>query len=135
MEPSHFPSGRPDILAFLPDKSYILDLVISHPSAPSHLLLPTARLSSAKQAEARKITRYSSLPTSTDLSLVPFSIETFGALGPKASSFLSILDSLARDSISSSLPCIASSLAILLQKCNAYILSRGIVMASASVHR
>ena len=40
MEPSHFPSIRPDLLVFLVDRSYILDLIVSHPCSPLVWLYP-----------------------------------------------------------------------------------------------
>ena len=137
VEPSHFPLARPDLLVFLPDCSYLIDLVISHPSAPSYLSLPPSPLSCARLAENRKITHYSSLLTSSSLRLVPFSLETFGAFGDRAKAFLSSLSDLARDPISTSLPSspLAASLAVLLQKCNAYILSRGVVTSVSSSFR
>ena len=129
IEPSHFPIARPDLLVFLFDSSYLLDLVVSHPAAPSYLSKPLP-LTCSKYAESRKISHYaSSLPP--DSSLVPFALETFGAIGFQASRFLQLLISTARDTLSSSLPSppISASLAILLQKCNAYILSRGVVLS------
>jgi len=95
VEPSHFPLARPDLLVFLPDCSFLVDLV-----------LPPIRSF-----------------------LSPF--------GDRAKSFLTTLSALARDSISSSLPSspLAASLAILLQKCNAYILSRGVVTSASAVYR
>jgi hypothetical protein len=136
VEPSHFASSRPDILAFLPDSSHTLDLVVSHPSAPSHLALAAAPLACAKSAESRKVTRYASDPSFPSSSLIPFSLETYGAFGPRATDFITSLLSLSRDPASPSLPTppIFHSLAILLQRCNAYILSRGVVTARASFH-
>ena len=90
-------------LVFLFDSSYLLDLVVSHPAAPSYLSKPPLPLTCSKYAESRKISHYaSSLPP--DSSLVPFALETFGAIGFQASRFLQLLISTARDTLSSSLP-------------------------------
>src|SRR6185503_16393147 len=134
VEPSHFPSIRSDLLAFLLDLSFMLDVVVSHPCSPSRLSLPGAPLTVAKYAESRKTSRYSSILPSSTSAFVPFALETFGALGPQALSFVKRLSALSRDSFSSSLPShpILPSLAILLQRCNAYILSRGVLLSSVS---
>jgi hypothetical protein len=131
VEPSHFPVARPDLLVFLFDLSFLVDFVISHPSAPSHLAKPAVPLKCAAAAEARKSAHYRAhLGSST---LVPFAMETFGAFGKEATQFVRRLISISRDSVSSSLPSppLFASLSVLLQKCNAYILSRGVVLLCA----
>ncbi len=135
VEPSHFPAGRPDILAYLPAASYIIDGVFVHPSSPSYLSLPAVPLHCAHAAERRKASHYSSTHTSDECKLVPFAMETYGAFGDVAHSFVAMLAALSRESVSPSLdpPPLFSSLAILLQKCNAFILSRGIVLSRTSI--
>ena len=132
VEPSHFPTIRPDLLVFLSSSSYILDLIVSHPCSPSRLSLPDGFLTVARYAESRKISKYSSIISSCTSSFVPFSIETFGALAPMADSFVKRLSALTHASPSHSIPSppVLPSLSILLQKCNAYILSRGVALCS-----
>ena len=132
VEPSHFPTIRPDLLVFLVGCSYILDLVVSHPCSPSRLSLPDGFLTVARYAESRKFSKYSSIISSCTSSFVPFSIETFGALAPEATRFVKRLSALTLTSPSHSIPSppILPSLSILLQRCNAYILSRGVGLCS-----
>jgi hypothetical protein len=121
------------LLAFLFDKTFLVDVVISHPSAPSHLSRAPLPLICNKYAESRKVSRYSgSIPPSFDF--VPFALESFGAFGSIACEFMRKLDAASRDFLSSSLPPppLAASLSVLLQKCNAFILSRGVVLLRSS---
>ena len=103
VEPSHFPSGRPDLLAFLPSASYIIDLIVGHPASPSHASAPTTprHLKLAQQLEHNKTLRYLDTPTSSSFLLTPFAIETFGAFGDRALAFLKVLSSTAKDSLPS----------------------------------
>ena len=112
----------------------LIDIRVTHPSAPSYLSTPASSLAVASRHEPSKISKYSSLAKDSNSIFSPFILETFGALGNRASSFTQTLISLSRDSISNSLPTppLLPSLAILLQKCNAYILSRGMVLTSSS---
>ena len=130
VEPSHFPSIRPDLLVFLVDRSYILDLSVSHPCSPSCLALPDAPLTAATYSESRKFSKYAPLISTCSSAFVPLCIETFGAFTPEASRFVKRLSKLSRASPSQSIPSppVLPSLSILLQKCNAYILSRGVVL-------
>lgn len=131
VEPSHFLSIRPDILGFLFNFSFILDLVITHPCSPSYLSRSDAPLTAASHAESRKISKYAPLLATCNSEFIPFSIETFGALAPKALAFVSRLSaSSSYPSHSIPPPPILASLSILLQSCNAYILSRGVVLSS-----
>lgn len=132
VEPSHFSSVRPDLLVFLVDRSYILDLIVSHPCSPSRLSLSDAPLTVATYAESRKYSKYAPIIPTCTSTFVPLSIESFGALAPEAARFVKHLSKLSRDSPSQSIPSppILPSLSILLQKCNAYILSRGVVLTS-----
>ena len=135
VEPSHFPAGRPDVLAFLPESSFLLDMVVTHPSSPSYLSRPAAPLYCAQSAQRRKFSRYASTHTSPSCQLVPFALESFGAFGDLACAFIKKLSALSRDSVSTSLSPLPlfSSIAILLQKCNSFILSRGVVLSRTSV--
>ena len=121
------------MLAFLFDQSFLVDVVISHPSAPSHLVRSPLPLICNKYAETRKVSRYSgSIPPSFDF--VPFALETFGAFGPVAANFMRKLDAVSRAFLPSSLPPppLLASVSVLLQKCNAFILSRGVVLVRSS---
>ena len=133
IEPSHFPTARPDLLVFMFDSSFLLDLVVSHPSAPSHLSRSPVPLVCNRYAESRKFTHYSSI-LSSSFQIVPFALESFGAFGSCATSFIGRLDALSRQHLSTSLPTppVLPSISILLQKCNAYILSRGVVLVRSS---
>ena len=121
----------PDLLVFLVDRSYILDLIVS-PCSPSRLSLSDTPLTVATYAESRKFSKYAPIIPTCTSTFVPLSIESFGALAPEAARFVKHLSKLSRDFPSQSIPSppILPSLAILLQKCNAYILSRGVALTS-----
>src|SRR4051794_6958531 len=100
-------------------------LLLISPSLP-HLLLLHA---------AMRPPRPPSIPHSLPPSLPNSSPSSLRPLAP-SDLFIRSLKSLARDSIAFSLPSPSpsSSISILLQKCNAYILSRGIVLLQSSPH-
>ena len=112
----------------------MIDLTVGHPSGPSHSSAPLTSRHLANQREKDKTTRYLDTLTSSSLLLTPFAMETFGAFGDRAMEFIKLLSKVATDSLSPSLspPPIAASLSILLQKMNAFILSRGVVLLRSS---
>jgi len=85
-----FPKKRPDLLAFLPDPSpsSLLDVRITHPSSPCYLVLPPSPLAVALRHESSKTSKYAALAASSDSRFIPFILETYGAFGPSASSFI-----------------------------------------------
>ena len=76
VEPSHFLSIRPDLLVFLVDCSYILDLIVSHPCSPSRLSLSDTPLTVARYAESRKVSKYSPILPTCSSKFIPISIES-----------------------------------------------------------
>jgi hypothetical protein len=132
VEPRYLEDKRPDIHAFFPDDRVMLDVCVSHPSSPSRLGLAPG--SALRFRENGKIAAYSSLAKESGCRFVPFAFESFGALGPTGVAFLRDLESYARESF---LPFAyypsLSSLAVLLQKGNAEMLSQGVVMVSKAV--
>ena len=82
---------RPDLLVHLGCTRYLIDNVISHPLAPSHLARAQRSLGTAAYAETRKRRAYGQLCAGIGASFVPFSCESFGAIGECASTFIKAL--------------------------------------------
>jgi len=119
----------PDIHAFFPDDRVMLDVCVVHPSAPSRLTLaPGAAI---RYRENGKITAYDSIAKQADSRFVPFAFESFGGLAPTAVGFLRDLETYAKESCgSTNYRLCLSSLAVLLQKDNAEMLSQGVLVVS-----
>ena len=84
IEPRNLFAGsnmRPDLLIHLGCTRYLLDVVISHPLAPSHVRHAQRPLGTAASAENRKRRAYGRLPAGVGANFVPFSCESFGAIG------------------------------------------------------
>ena len=79
---------RPDLLVHLGCTRYLIDNVISHPLAPSHVARAQRSLGTAAYAETRKRRAYGQLCAGIGASFVPFSCESFGAIGECASTFI-----------------------------------------------
>ena len=94
IEPHHlFPNSnmRPDLLVHLGCTRYLIDTVISHPLAPSHVARAQRPLGTAAYAETRKRRAYGRLAAEFGADFVPFSCESFGAMGNCASTFIKAL--------------------------------------------
>ena len=109
----------------------MLDVCVIHPSAPSRLnLAPGAAI---RYRENGKITAYDSVASEADSRFVPFAFESFGGLAPTAIGFLRDLETYAKESHSfTDYRSCLSSLAVLLQKGNAEMLSQGVLVVSRS---
>jgi hypothetical protein len=131
VEPRYLEDKRPDIHAFFADDRVMIDVCVAHPSAPSRLGLSAG--TALRYREAEKKRAYDGLAASAECRFVPFAMESFGALGPSAIGFLRTLVSYAKESyLPFSLASGISSLAVILQKGNAEMLSQGILMDSRS---
>ena len=82
---------RPDLLVHLGCTRYLIDNVISHPLAPSHVARAQRSLGTAAYAETRKRRAYGQLCAGIGASFMPFSCESFGAIGECASTFIKAL--------------------------------------------
>lgn len=131
VEPRYLDTKRPDIHAFFPDDRVLIDLTVVHPAAPSSRA--SQPLLAAKRREREKVSHYAALTAAEGCRFLPFVLETLGAFGPQASSFLRDLSSYATESfLGCELPP-ARLLAVLLQKGNAEILAKGCLLSRSSV--
>ena len=90
---------RLDIAAYSGSASFGVDVRISHPSCVSYSAdANTQPLHTALCGEAAKRRKYAELALREQLTLVPFVLESFGAMGPSASKFLDTLSQEAESS-------------------------------------
>ena len=69
---------RPDLRVALGGKIYLIDVVVSHPTAQSNLRFAVAaRLGCAAHAAKLKVAKYSALARAEGAEFIPFSIETY----------------------------------------------------------
>jgi hypothetical protein len=73
IEPDWFDGKRPDLQAYFPDARYLLDVSVTHPSAPSYQRLSAFKiLHAAVSREKRKDTKYGAMSLAEDSKFVPF---------------------------------------------------------------
>ena len=130
---------RPDILICLPHTSYLVDVSIRHPTAPSNLRLAHQPLAVVKQAEQRKHAKYDQMAAAINSAFVPFIMETHGGYGPEALKLISDLVPPDTSPLDNLYPLhqtafdLRSSLAIALQRGNAHAVMVGLSHARAAV--
>ena len=119
---------RPDLHIVIPNRSILVDVVCSHPLAPSHLSAASnRRLATANQAGLRKINKYKSVAATQQAHFLPFSVETTGGMTEDAEELVNQL-SLARQdhlTVPSFAHSVRSSIAIAIQKGNAIAIQAG----------
>jgi hypothetical protein len=87
---------RPDLLVQMGGKTYLIDVTVVNPLAPSHIATAANRpMAVLAQAETRKHTTYDALAAHQGAVLVPFAIETTGGFGSEALAFIKELISTA----------------------------------------
>ena len=79
---------RPNLLVHLGFTRYLIDNLISHPLAPSHVARAHQPLGTASYAETRKRRTYGELARRIGANFMLFSCEYFGAIGECASTFI-----------------------------------------------
>ena len=100
VEPHHVFSEsnkRPDLQIIMNHKSYLLDIAITNPTAPSNVCNGQTLLGQANAYEKIKIRKYDELAGAQHSNFIPFVIETYGGIGGKAQEFLSELSVFAHD--------------------------------------
>ena len=80
--------NRPDLHVILGHQTYLVDVSIVHPTAPSNVVQAARPLNTAKKREQAKIRQYSSMSRQQNAIFVPFVLETFGGFGKRAVRFL-----------------------------------------------
>jgi hypothetical protein len=75
---------RPDIMIMMGDKRFLLDVTIIHPTCPTHVKQSNAM----KTAEDDKTRTYKELAEGHLMEFVPFVVESFGGVAPRARVFL-----------------------------------------------
>lgn len=82
---------RPDILIRLGAQSFMIDVTVRHPTAPSHVAAAQTPLEVARRAEREKRALYDQLARDNHCRFVPFVIESFGAFGAAAVDFVKLI--------------------------------------------
>jgi hypothetical protein len=76
---------RPDLQIVFPNQHILTDVVISHPTCPSHIVAASAKqLATAEQAAVTKHTTYDQLAVEQQARFLPFSVETMGGMSKEA---------------------------------------------------
>ena len=73
---------RPDLTVVLPEETIFMDVVVSHPAAPSRTSLQP--LAASRYAEARKHAAYAGLAQAHGARVLAYAVESYGAFGEQA---------------------------------------------------
>ena len=87
VEPNHLGFGnrqRPDLNIILGADNFLVDVVVTHPGAPTYSAINQEPLAVAIAAEKRKVNHYKDLVNAAQVKFSAFAIETFGGMGPSA---------------------------------------------------
>lgn len=131
--------SRADAHFFFSSMTSYVDVSVVHPAAPSYVKQAHRALSAALTREKQKDSLYQQRATSQGASFFPFVVETFGAFGKKAQSFISKLqdESLANGVLDiDSLPVksyLTRAISFCLQSGNATLLLEGARCARAKL--
>jgi hypothetical protein len=83
---------RPDLSALLINSCFAVDAQVTHPASNTHAKGASgAPLITAKKSEHLKCQKYSSLARAEGLAFFPFSMESFGGIGPESSKLLKLI--------------------------------------------
>jgi hypothetical protein len=100
-EPSglHFHDGRrPDLQCVFPGQHVLTDVIVSHPLAPGHIQRTKAGAGKvALTAQHRKRSKYEETAARHQAQLLPFSVETCGALAPDAVKLVQLISRAGRE--------------------------------------
>lgn len=129
---------RPDLSVVFPEESILVDVVVSHPAAPSRISV--APLACARRAEKAKVAKYGDLARSRGSRVLAFAVESYGAFGEHATSIIQLIrralvgspELEEDDAIHALLP---QQLAITLQKGNALVSRVGSQRARQAARR
>lgn len=89
IEPNWFDGKRPDAHVYFAQDNVMIDVSVIHPAAPSYARSGAASyLGACRLREKHKEAKYRDVTREEEARFVPFVMETFGAMGTQASSFL-----------------------------------------------
>jgi hypothetical protein len=122
---------RPDLHIVIAPRSILTDVVVSHPSAPSHVdTARNRRLAVADHAAAVKRAKYTEVAHTQTADFLPFSVETHGGMAQGAEELIDQLAAACKDHLI--LPSgnqfanhVRSSIAIAIQRGNALAIQAG----------
>jgi hypothetical protein len=121
---------RPDLLVVLPEVSLFVDVVVSHPAAPSRKSVEP--LAMARQAEREKAATYEKLAKEQGARVLAFSVESYGAFGDQATEIIYLIRGALKQGDDAQLihdQRLPQRLAVVLQKGNALVARAGSVRA------
>ena len=82
---------RPDLQLLLDARSILSDIVISHPTAPSHVARAQQQLAVAEHAATLKTRKYAALALKQRAAFIPFSMETYGGMSKHARELIDVI--------------------------------------------
>jgi hypothetical protein len=95
----HFADNRrPDLQCVFPGQQVLVDVVVSHPLAPSSIRY--GRGTPALRAQQKKHRKYKDTAAQHKAQLLPFSVETCGAMAPDAVKLLHLISTASREHLS-----------------------------------
>jgi len=128
---------RPDLLVVFPDFILLIDVVVSHPSAPSRISLEP--LAATRRAEKVKVAKYGHIAQAYGARIMAFAVESYGAFGAHATEIVKLIrrelahsPELRDDTLHALLP---QYLAVCLQKGNALVARVGSLRARQAALR
>ena len=86
---------RPDLQCVFPGQHVLTDVVVSHPLAPSHIRKRIGRV--AMNAQQYKHRKYKATAAHHHAQLLPFCVETCGAVAPDAVTLLQLISRAGRE--------------------------------------
>jgi len=87
--PSDQERTRPDITVVFPAETIMIDVVVSHPSAPSRISVEP--LACTHRAEKAKVAKYQQLANSQGARVLAFAVESYGGFGEHATSIIQLI--------------------------------------------
>ena len=87
-----------DLSVTVGNKLLLVDVSISHPTAPSHVAKSAVNaLAVADAAAARKVAKYRAMAAAQGAEFVPFACESFGGMAKQAAEFMQRMVKLSKD--------------------------------------
>ena len=80
---------RPDLTVILPDQTLLIDVVVTHPAAPSYTSIKP--LAATKKAEKDKETTYCDLARAHGARILALAVESYGAFGDQATQIVQLI--------------------------------------------
>jgi hypothetical protein len=111
-------------------QTYLVDVAIVHPTAPSNVVEAAQSLSTAKKRAKVKTRQYNEMCRQQNAIFVPFVLETYGGFGPQAVHFLKDVADFSHQHVGLDreevIVDLKTSIAVAVQNGNSSIISRGL---------